>query len=133
MKTQELTISLVSPSKPLYEGKITSVILPLYDGLAGILPNHVDMISELGPGKLVMKNEDTTLEYFISGGFVEVLKNKITILANEAYKKQDLKKEKVQEEYKEIYKKPAKGDKEIQEKLEKLTLIRRKLAFLNEK
>lgn len=133
MKTQDLTLTLVSPSKPLYEGKVYSIIVPLYDGLAGILSNHVDMISELGPGKLIIKNEDTIQEYFISGGFVEVLKNKVTILANEAYKKQELKKEKIEHDYKEIYNKPAKGDKEIQEKLNHLTLIRRKLAFLSEK
>lgn len=132
MKIQELFLSLVSPSKPLYEGNVTSVILPLYDGFAGILPNHVNMISELGPGKVLIKNEDTTEEYFISGGFVEVLENKITILANEAYKKSELNKDIIKKEFHEIYKKPAKGDKEIQEKLNQLTLIRRKLAFLKE-
>ncbi|GIX43076.1 MAG: hypothetical protein KatS3mg129_2809 [Leptospiraceae bacterium] len=55
MEKQELTISVVSPSKPLYEGKVKSVILPLYDGLAGILKNHAEMIAELGPGKLTNK------------------------------------------------------------------------------
>ena len=133
MQNQELYISIVSPSKPLYEGKVTSVILPLYDGLAGILKNHAEMMVELGPGKLYVKNEDDEIVFFINGGFVEVSKNKITVLANEAYKKEDLNKEIVQKEYQQIQSIKASGDEQIQEKLQKLNAVRNKLSFLKEK
>jgi ATP synthase F1 epsilon subunit len=132
MENKELFVSVVSPYKPLYQGKANSVILPLYDGVAGILKNHAEMIAELGSGKLTIKNEEEVLHFFINGGFVEVSKNKITVLASEAFKKEDLKKEIIEKEYQDVRKIPVKGDEEINQKLQKLDAIRKKLSFIKE-
>lgn len=133
MKNQELYLSLVSPSRPYFEGIIKSAIVPLYDGLAGILKNHVSMISELGPGKVTVHTHDGDKHiFFITGGFLEVSGNRITVLANEVYKKQDLEEEKVRKEYENILKIKATGDEEIQIKLQKQQIVRLKLQFSKE-
>lgn len=133
MENKEFTITLVTPYKPLFEGKVHSVVLPLYDGLAGILKGHVEMIAELGPGKVIIKTFEEDIKFFIVGGFLEVSKNKVTILANDAFKKEELNEKDVEQEYKEIQKQKAYNDEKIHEKLRKLDELRKKLSFLKEK
>ncbi|MCS7206190.1 MAG: ATP synthase F1 subunit epsilon [Leptospiraceae bacterium] len=131
--TQEgLFLSLVTPYRPIFEGSVKSVIIPLFDGLAGILKNHVDVIAELGPGKVVITTDEEKVVYFIDGGFLEVRKNKVTLLANEAYKKEELKKEQIQKEFQEVQKLKAHGSELIELKLQKLDALRKKLSFIQE-
>lgn len=126
----DLEISLVTPSKPVFEGFAKSVIIPLYDGLAGILKNHINMIAQLGAGKLTIYSGEEKLCYFVSGGFIEVSKNKIVILANEACSKEELNYEEVEKEYKQILTIKPKTIEEIEEKNYKLYAARKKLSFV---
>jgi len=66
----------------IFSGTISLVQLPGIDGLFEILNNHAPLISVLKKGKVKIKNEKDQIEFFeINGGVVEVLQNKIIILA----------------------------------------------------
>ncbi|MFT4737963.1 MAG: F-type H+-transporting ATPase subunit epsilon [Cyclobacteriaceae bacterium] len=78
-------IEVVTPDEKIYTGEVESATFPGSDGSFQVLNNHAPMISTLGKGdmKLVKlvdkKTEEVT--YDIEGGVVEVLNNKVTVLA----------------------------------------------------
>ena len=74
-------LEIISPDKKLFEGEIKSVSLPGSDGSLGILNNHAPMISALKAGKVKVTDITGTQSFTIKGGVVEVLKNKVIVLA----------------------------------------------------
>jgi len=74
-------LEIISPDKKLFEGEIKSVSLPGSDGSLGILNNHAPMISALKAGKVKITDNTGTQTFTIKGGVVEVLKNKVIVLA----------------------------------------------------
>ena len=75
-------LEIISPDKKLFEGEIKSVSLPGSDGSLGILNNHAPMISALKAGKVkITENSGSIQSLTIKGGVVEVLKNKVIVLA----------------------------------------------------
>ena len=83
-----MKVEIITPENMVYSGEASLIQLPGIDGLFELLNNHAPMITMLSVGniKLVEKNNNTV--YFtVQGGVVEVLKNKILVLA-EGCKKQ---------------------------------------------
>ena len=77
-----MNIEITTPDKTLFEGTASLVQLPGIDGSFEILNNHAPLISVLGKGKIKIQINKDQIEFFeVSGGVVEVLKNKILILA----------------------------------------------------
>ncbi len=77
-----MNIEIITPDKTLFEGTATLVQLPGIDGSFEILNNHAPLISVLGKGKIKIEKGKNQIEFFeVNGGVVEVLKNKILILA----------------------------------------------------
>jgi F-type H+-transporting ATPase subunit epsilon len=74
---------IVTPEKRFYEDEVNSLIAPGSLGYLGVLTDHAPLITELVPGKLTVKDvKDQEKIFAISGGFLEVLKNNVTILAD---------------------------------------------------
>lgn len=77
-----MNIEIITPDTTIFTGKASLVQLPGIDGLFEILNNHAPLISVLKNGKIKIQDENEKTEYFeIKGGVVEVLKNKVLILA----------------------------------------------------
>lgn len=77
-----MNIEIITPDTTIFTGKASLVQLPGIDGLFEILNNHAPMISVLKNGKIKIQDENEKTEYFeIKGGVVEILKNKVLILA----------------------------------------------------
>ncbi|MCC6690844.1 MAG: ATP synthase F1 subunit epsilon [Bacteroidia bacterium] len=75
-------LEIITPDKKLFSGEVKSVTLPGTDGSLGILNNHAPIISSLKKGIVKVVNEKSNAEVFnINGGVVEVLKNKMIVLA----------------------------------------------------
>lgn len=78
-------IEIVTPDDKIYEGEVDSAIFPGSDGSFQLLNQHAPMISTLGSGDLKLtriidkKTEET--HYNVEGGVVEVLNNKVVVLA----------------------------------------------------
>ena len=78
-------VEIVALSGSVYHGETTSVRAPGTDGGFEILANHAPMLASLGIGVLSLKTPDgQKITYATSGGFLQVLKNRVIILAESA-------------------------------------------------
>jgi len=77
-----MKIEIVTPDTTLYEGEVSLAQLPGLDGSFEVMNNHAPMIAALKQGKVkVIDSKKATLFFDINGGVVEILKNKIQVLA----------------------------------------------------
>ncbi len=79
-----LRLEIVTPEKRVLDADVDSVTLPTATGEAGILPNHAPLISALKPGLLTYSAKGSSEKLAVSGGFVEVNSNNVTVLADTA-------------------------------------------------
>ena len=77
---KHLQVSIISPEKVLFEGQVDSIVLPGKSSYFTVLPEHVNIISELEPGLLTVKVDEKETSYIINGGFVEVSDNIVSTL-----------------------------------------------------
>jgi F-type H+-transporting ATPase subunit epsilon len=76
-----MTLEILTPDKKVFEGEVTSVTVPGTMGSFQILKDHAPIISTLEDGPVIIKNKTEEQTFVIKGGVVEVLKNKIVLLA----------------------------------------------------
>jgi F-type H+-transporting ATPase subunit epsilon len=74
-----MNLEIVSPEKTLYSGTVESVTLPGLLGSFTILDHHAPIISVLSPGKLTYRVKGNDTEFAISGGFVEMKNNVVSV------------------------------------------------------
>lgn len=84
MSERVLKLEVVTPERKVLGKDIQSLIVPGVEGYLGILPNHAPLIAGLDIGVIKYKEAGDYKKLAISGGFLEVAKNKATILANTA-------------------------------------------------
>jgi F-type H+-transporting ATPase subunit epsilon len=74
-------LEIITPDKRIFEGEVNLVQVPGSKGAFTILKNHAPIISTLEAGKITVKEKSgKLLQFDVSGGVVENLKNKIIIL-----------------------------------------------------
>jgi F-type H+-transporting ATPase subunit epsilon len=77
-----MKLEIITPDKKLYEGTVKSAVFPGSEGSFGLLDNHAPMIATLKAGKVELLEENSKkVEFSIKGGVLEVLKNKVIVLA----------------------------------------------------
>jgi F-type H+-transporting ATPase subunit epsilon len=75
-------VEILTPQEVVLSENIDSIILPAYDGYLGILADHAPIVCVLVPGELTINVDGVERHYAISGGFLEVTKNRVSILAD---------------------------------------------------
>ncbi|HEY0744024.1 MAG TPA: ATP synthase F1 subunit epsilon [Chryseosolibacter sp.] len=75
-------LEILTPEKKIYEGNVTSATFPGSDGSFQVLDNHAPLISLLKEGIVEYKSKEANASLTITGGVVEVLKNKVVLLAD---------------------------------------------------
>ncbi|NOX16886.1 MAG: F0F1 ATP synthase subunit epsilon [Chlorobi bacterium] len=92
---KQFEIEVIAPSKQVYKGNIVSVTVPGTNGNFQVLYNHAPLLSSFEIGKVKIKEEEGSEEtvYATGGGTVEVLGNKVLLLAEslERYDEIDVK------------------------------------------
>ncbi|HHG84080.1 MAG TPA: ATP synthase F1 subunit epsilon [Bacteroidetes bacterium] len=76
-----MTLEIITPDAIVFTGEVTSVTVPGADGMFQVLNNHAPIISTLIAGKIKFQAADGEQVYDAEGGVVEVLKNKVIVLA----------------------------------------------------
>lgn len=79
-----LHVEVVTAERELFKGEADSVNVPGSEGQLGILPRHAALLAFLVPGALHIKFQGNDDPIFVSGGFVEVSHNTVTVLADAA-------------------------------------------------
>ena len=77
-----MNLEIITPDRSVFTGEVSLVQLPGIDGSFEILNNHAPLISVLKKGKIKIKDLKGQEQFFeVNGGVIEVLKNKVLILA----------------------------------------------------
>lgn len=86
----KLKFEIVTAERMVYSDDVDVVIAPGVEGQLGILPNHASLLTMLQPGELVVRKEGEETEMFVSGGFLEVMQNRVTLLADVAERAEEI-------------------------------------------
>ena len=98
--SEEKTIKfeIATPERVVFKDHILQVSVPTTEGEVTILPKHSPLVSILKPGVLEIKKIDNSVEIIsVSGGFLEVLLNKIIVLADTAERAEEIDLERAEE------------------------------------
>lgn len=76
-----MLLEIISPEKKLFSGEVSSVTVPGSNGLFQVLNNHAPIISTLKKGAVKVETAEGEKSFEINGGVVEVLNNKVVVLA----------------------------------------------------
>ncbi|WP_448518834.1 ATP synthase F1 subunit epsilon [Rhodoflexus sp.] len=80
-----MQVEIITPDKKLFEGTSTGIQVPGTSGSFEVLENHTPLISTLEKGKVRIRTQNGNFQYFeIDGGVIEVLQNKVIVLAESA-------------------------------------------------
>lgn len=95
-----MQVDVVSSEELIFSGVAEYVVAPGSEGELGIYPHHISLINKLDPGVFRIKLPETEehLVFAISGGFLEVQSNKVTVLADVVERSNDLDEAKLLEE-----------------------------------
>ena len=92
-----MQFDLVSPEAALVSMEIISVEIPGAEGDFTALPQHAPLITSLRPGFLKVNSNDGTKEYVVSGGFVEINATSTSVLAEQAFDRENITKDIIDE------------------------------------
>ena len=76
-----MQLEILTPEKKVFEGEVTIVTFPGVNGSFQVMDNHAPLISLLNEGIVTYKSKDASATVTILGGVVEVLNNKVIVLA----------------------------------------------------
>ncbi len=92
-----LQLDIVTPEKLAYSDEVDAVVLPGSEGELGVLPHHAPLISTLGAGELRLRKGGQEESFAIVGGFLQVLPDKVVVMAETADIASEIDLEKAQE------------------------------------
>lgn len=79
---ERMFLEILTPEKKIFEGDVTIATFPGADGSFQVMDNHAPLISLLKEGLVEYKSKDLNSSIHITGGVVEVLRNKVVLLAD---------------------------------------------------
>ncbi|MDO8794699.1 MAG: F0F1 ATP synthase subunit epsilon [Vicinamibacterales bacterium] len=85
-----LTLEIVTPDKALVRETVDEVQVPAAEGYLGILPGHTPLLATLQVGQLTYRSGQQTTVLHVAFGFVEVLPDRVTVLAQVAERPEDI-------------------------------------------
>ena len=84
-------VDIVSAEQEIYSGTAEMVFAPLSTGEIGVLPRHAPLIARMRPGEVrVRTSNNEELQFYVSGGILEVQPHVVTVLADTAVRAKDL-------------------------------------------
>jgi F-type H+-transporting ATPase subunit epsilon len=93
-----LKLDVITPERRVLSEEVDSATVPGANGELGILPGHTPLISQLGSGVLAYTQGAVTARLVVSGGFVEVNGDRVSVLADVAERPDEVKAERARAE-----------------------------------
>ncbi|TAL39430.1 MAG: ATP synthase F1 subunit epsilon [Spirochaetes bacterium] len=100
--SRKIQCSVLTPDRVLFEGHIDFAVVQAHDGEIGFLFNHAPLVAELGIGEVRLRSADQANYLIVEGGFVEIRENELIVLAESAFKKEELAKDALDRQIKDI-------------------------------
>ncbi len=85
-----LTLEIVTPDKALVRETVDEVRVPAAEGYLGILPGHTPLLATLQVGQLTYRSGQQTTSLHVAFGFVEILPDRVAVLAQVAERAEDI-------------------------------------------
>lgn len=123
MADRKLLVEIVSPERVLYASDADMIIAQTPEGEIGILPLHTPIVSVLDIGEVRVKHKDRIDYFFVDGGFVEVIEDKVIVLADNAQPVSEIEESEVKKTREEV----EKAIKEAREKGENVEDLQKAL------
>ncbi len=86
----KIQLEIVTPERIALREAVDEVTLPGLDGELGVLPDHTPLISQLKTGILSYRQGADRKQLHVSGGFVEVLSDRISVLSDVAERPEEI-------------------------------------------
>jgi F-type H+-transporting ATPase subunit epsilon len=128
-------LEIVTPERQVVKDRASEVQIPGRNGYLGILPGHAPLISELAVGEIVYKHNGETSLLAVAWGFVEVLPDRVTILAQTADRPEDIDLEQARaaRERAQQHLKEAENTEQFDEAFQALALAEARIAIVKQK
>lgn len=92
-----LHVQVITPEKIIFDDQAQEVIATTANGQITILPNHIPLVTQLVPGELIIRKNNKEDNIVVVGGFLELGKDTVTILADYATHGKDISEAKAKE------------------------------------
>src|SRR5262245_45496252 len=79
-----LAVDIVTPERRVLQPQADAVVVPAADSELGLRHNHAPLVAELRPGEIRLNTGQDVQHFAVSGGFVEVQHNRVTVMAETA-------------------------------------------------
>ncbi len=86
----DFALTVATPERMLVDERATEATIPAREGVIGVLPGHAPLLSELTSGPLTWNSGGRTKTIVVMGGFVEVLGDRVRVLADAARRKDEI-------------------------------------------
>lgn len=83
-------LEIITPEKVVFSDNIEELIVPTVNGEIAILPHHVNLLTQLEPGEMTIKSNGKTQHLAVTGGFLQIANNKISLLADYAVRSEEI-------------------------------------------
>lgn len=98
MQEKTIKFEIVTPERVVLKEEILQVTVPTRNGEITVMPNHIPLVASLQPGVIVVKTKAGETEIMsVSGGFIEVLKDKVVVLADTAERGHEIDEQRAEE------------------------------------
>jgi F-type H+-transporting ATPase subunit epsilon len=92
-----MRLEITTAEKQVYAEVVEALVAPGLAGELGILPNHAPLMTALQPGELMIRKDGKETYLAVSGGFLEVIGNKVTVLADAAESSEEIDEERARQ------------------------------------
>ena len=92
-----MMLEIITAERQVYSDEVDMVIAPGIEGQLGILPKHAPLMTMLKPGELTVRKNGEDIYVAVSGGFMEVLGNRVSVLADACERSDEIDEERAQQ------------------------------------
>ncbi len=125
-----MQLEIITAEQQVYSDMVDMLVAPGFEGQLGILPHHAPLMTALQPGEILIRKDGGDSFLAVSGGFMEVMGNRVTILADTCERSDEIDEQRAQEAIERARERISSHDSDVQ--LEQaMASLRRAQARLN--
>ncbi len=93
----KMRLEIITAERQVYSEEVEVLVAPGIEGELGILPHHAPLMTALQPGELLIRKDGEETYLAVTGGFLEVIGNTVTILADACERSDEIDEQRAQE------------------------------------